>query len=818
MLGVLPILFVACAFLAMGAGSPRPRSLAAAPIPRRDAFLLAMLAGGAWAALGGEALGIVSGLTFWPVLAWWGAPTCAACAFAFGRRGMLRAWLSPATHPDRVTFAFVGAVAVLLLTTGVTALLTPPNTWDSLMYHLPRQVIWMQQGSLAHFPAHDLRQIEFPPMAESASVQMMILAGGAGSPAGWNALANADQWANMVQWGAYFACVLAASVIARDLGSSGRGQAVSALLVAALPPAVQQAVNAKNDLVVALWVCLLMWLALRVRKDRACGPGLAALIGLTLGLLLYTKGTAYILALPLGALLGVWLLGAFFAAVDRGSSRLGAAAGASLGAALIVIVGAGVNAGHWLRNYDAFGHPLGQSAAGRGYKLANQTAAPSAIISNLARNLVLHTQTPSEQLNLAQERWVRRLHEALGIAINDPRTSSSERTTYSVRWTLDQDGCAPAPFHLLLAVVAPVWLVAPRRRAARIAETPGPCWGILGAGLGAFLIFCVVLKWQPWHARLHIPIFILLAPVCGLLLSRAPGGPAKGVFLLGAVVLAAGAALVNNAKPLVGDHSVFRSTREDMLFRHETRTRDATHAAIAAAAEFAPRVVGLTPGWSGVDYPMQRAVMDRLKPRPRLVTGRINFGPQPPPGEPDPEVILAWHATGATMSFRPGARGYVSVAQTLPVTVYAKDELVRTKRRQIEDMPFMGWRALEGLGPLEGPYPRGNLPVVRWATERRTRLEFSGAGRAPELVLECRRAAATDQTMVVLLNGRPIYRFEVGPAWEFTAHRIALHPRPGPNEIEIRYGTIDELPDGRRRAVLFRKIQIIPGEQPPPPP
>ena len=43
------------------------------------------------------------------------------------------------------------AVGALLLLALVTAVLAPPVTVDVLSYHLPRQLMWVHQGSLEHF-------------------------------------------------------------------------------------------------------------------------------------------------------------------------------------------------------------------------------------------------------------------------------------------------------------------------------------------------------------------------------------------------------------------------------------------------------------------------------------------------------------------------------------------------------------------------------------------------------------------------------------------------------------------------------------------
>ena len=65
-----------------------------------------------------------------------------------------------------------------------------------------------------------------------------------------------------------------------------------------------------------------------------------------------------------------------------------------------------------------------------------------------------------------------------------------------------------------------------------------------------FLLFCFYLKWQPWHSRLHTPLFFLVAPVLAYFLtSFIP----KKVFIAISILISIYAILVltfNNLRPL----------------------------------------------------------------------------------------------------------------------------------------------------------------------------------------------------------------------------------------------------------------------------
>jgi hypothetical protein len=75
--------------------------------------------------------------------------------------------------------------------------------------------------------------------------------------------------------------------------------------------------------------------------------------------------------------------------------------------------------------------------------------------------------------------------------------------------------------------------------------------------------------------------------------------------------------------------------------------------------------------------------------------------------------------------------------------------------------------------------------------------------------------------MEMKLNGRPLLRHEFGASDDFASLRVPLDVRPGPNSVTIDFANVNE--PGQARAVLFRKVQIVPAawsdsEKPPPAP
>jgi hypothetical protein len=167
----------------------------------RRSFVFAAVTWGVLLSLITEALSLdralsVLGLT----LAWTFA--CVACATL----GMIRLFVlgaSCAGHwPGRRfhwgTVALLIACCLIVALVGLIAEAAPPNTWDSMTYHLARVAQWSQHGTIANYPANTVRQLYQPPFAEWAILHLQILSGGSArsySPRLWYLLSIASAFA-----------------------------------------------------------------------------------------------------------------------------------------------------------------------------------------------------------------------------------------------------------------------------------------------------------------------------------------------------------------------------------------------------------------------------------------------------------------------------------------------------------------------------------------------------------------------------------------------------------------------------------------------
>ncbi|MCJ7706412.1 MAG: hypothetical protein MUO38_02220, partial [Anaerolineales bacterium] len=286
MLALIPLLALAGLWLLLG--NLRPAW------GWRRCLLRAALLWGCWAILAVEGLSLVQGLTQAGLALAWVVPLIASAAWLARqatRAGRLsRPSLSlPSTWADRGLWL---AVLVIVSVTALIAWLAPPQTWDSLNYHMSRVAHWAQQHSLRPFATGIEVQNSRSPGAELLVLQLYVLAGG-------------DRLANFVEWFAMVGSLVAAGVIAGQLGGERLARLLAVVLTVTVPMGIAQASSTMTDYVVAFWVMAAVVEGLDLIGQGPAGGVFYA--GLAAGLALVTKPTAVAYLVPLALWVG-WVL------------------------------------------------------------------------------------------------------------------------------------------------------------------------------------------------------------------------------------------------------------------------------------------------------------------------------------------------------------------------------------------------------------------------------------------------------------------------------------------------------------------------------
>lgn len=539
-------------------------------VHRREALLVALLSWGLVAVALTELLSLVSQLTP-PALAiaWLVVSLALLAACRHWRLGRRAQGLLP-----RPPALIAVAAGLLLAAIGVTAVTAAPNHSDSMEYHLSRMMHWIQQGSVAHYPSHNLFHLYQNPGSEFAMVHLQLLSGG-------------DRLSGIVQWVSLVGSMVGVSLIAKALGAGRSGQFLGSIFAITLPMAVLQGSSTNNDLVVALWIVTFVYFGL-ITMEQGLNTQRLWLLGTSLGLAILTKGTAYIYLFPFC----LWLLG-------WGMTRLGWRAVRPLVAILAIAIA--INAGHYCRNWSLFGSPLGAP----GGEFSSVWSLPH-LISNLLRQLALHADivrnlhlekivTPTTGLT---EKAITIIHSWLGVDISSPLTTSAKSATFYVPGLSFNEDKAGNPLHLLLIFLASGPLFCWRRLRQR--RSLLLYWL---ATAGSFILFCQLLTWSTSRGRLHLPIFILFAALVGTVLERCLPRQAMNLLTLVLVVLAYQWALYNQVRPLLGANSIYVTPRLSQYFRTQPALEELYIGAAAEIAEGSCDRIGLDFENSSFEYP-----------------------------------------------------------------------------------------------------------------------------------------------------------------------------------------------------------------------
>ena len=755
--GALPL----AAFAGLVAGQVRRGRAPVEALLRAAVFWAA----GVWVLA--NAVGLFAALRPGPLrLAWL---LLAAVAIADGFRQRVKwCWPRPRGAREWVAVLAIGALLLLALVTAVAA---PPGTVDVLNYHLPRQLMWLQQGSLEHFDTVNDRELMMPPLAEVIGLQFLALTGD-------------DHWVNLPQWFAYALLPLAALVTVRALGASRPAALLAAWLVVCLPMAYLEAANGKNDLQGAFWLALLTW-QVAVARGAAGPPGWreGVVAGLTVALALLTKSTALIFAPP--------LVVAGLLAWGRHGGRPAARIGVIAALTLVMFV-----TPFYARNLAWYHTPLGIHTAEEGGDQTNDAHTPAIVLSNALRNATLHLAASSPAWNQLLERTVRAAHRWLGLSEDDPR-STLWITRYGVDYYPWDETAAGAPWHLLAIGAAVVWVWCRRDAGGAAAGR----WLAVSV-MVMVVLYCAVLKWQPWGARLQLPVFVTGSMLVAVVAGGAARRPGLLCLLTGLLGLAAWwPSREDQARPLWTAPSLFAVPRDVNRYRHhaDLMARDAKMAALLRATQVHEvAVVSL--------HDIAYNLMRQLPGMHFYGAPAVAAGDRPP----EAVVILNYSNPLALYHEMAGGARYRLVGDSAGDGLYLPADRVRALGWERRLPAFAGWTGAKNLPmtvatPVVLDAPVTTLVMV--APTAAVSFPVSWEGGRARLTGTVRKLRPGAGWVEFTCNGEPAGRVELtgtGPQ-DFA---FSLSCRAGPNQLELRRA------EGAEEVVEFTRLEIADSPSP----
>jgi hypothetical protein len=407
----------------------------------------------------------------------------------------------------------VDVVAGLLVLAGFFGALTVigglyrPSNGDSMAYHLARVEHWIQNGSVAAFPAHFLAQVELPPLMEYNLATLHLLAG-------------TDRFDGFVQLSAVAVCVLGASELARRLGLGLRGQIVTALVVITAPNFLLQATSTTNDDFNAAMGLTALCLATAPLVEGAWMRR-AVVLGLVAGLVELAKSTLFLLLGP--AVLTILIL-AVLRLRDRYGPRVTAkrAAGTIALAAVAALVLAGPFLARNLSVFGGVGGPVSRATIDNHASLSNSTAN---VLRQVSAQFLIGDGTGLEYgLSRAVVRPLGWLYDRFGQDPDDtdfaftPNPDPFRPGDFSVLSRFEDVGANP--WHTLL-VASSVLLLAAGAVGSRRKHFRVPLLLAVALCLG-FLAFGMTVKWSIYASRYYVPLLVAWSPLIAVALSRLP--------------------------------------------------------------------------------------------------------------------------------------------------------------------------------------------------------------------------------------------------------------------------------------------------------
>lgn len=499
-------------------------------------------------------------------------------------------------------------ISTIYLITLVISFSYPPNTYDSMTYHLARVGHWIQSGSVEFYPTAILRQLYQAPLAEYSILHLQLLNGG-------------DYFANLPQWISFVACGVIVSLITKELGENLKTQFLAVIFSATLPMAIVQSTGTQNDLVVSVFVVSFFYFWLRAIKSNSWIDFIW--IGISLGLAISAKGTAYLFCFPIG----LAFVSLHFFALKTSPKRIRFIQQVMA----VLIIALAFNFTHYARNYSLFGSPV---ATGED-SLSNQNMTAKMLLANLARNYAIHLGTKSKFFNNSIENT---LTNIFGDELSNP-DSTWLNNKFEVFFSTHEDS-ANNPLHILLITLSLLilpFLWHPNRKYLLC---------LVFSIIVGFLLYSLLLKWQLWASRLQLPLFILGSVLISIFILRFIKR-FNGVLVIIFFALSVNYLLESSPREIINleeKFALFERTRQQKYFSN-IHTLGSSY---IEAVNFLknqpqqPETIGLYLGYNDYEYPFWVFMKDDFAQKPYLYhVGVENVSSKLIGARPLPDFVIA---------------------------------------------------------------------------------------------------------------------------------------------------------------------------------
>jgi hypothetical protein len=369
---------------------------------------------------------------------------------------------------------------LLILILLIQGIIYPPNNWDSLSYHLPRVIHWLNHNNLENYPTHIIRQLYQPTLCE-----YFIL--------NFNALSDSDYFSNSVQLffmlGSISICISISQQIFKKIN-----YIPLLVLASTIPHALLESTSTQNDIVHSFFILSTVYFGLKLKKN--INLRYFIYFGVAIGLALLSKAIAYIYLPLIVLIIGLSII------VTIIKNRIYNKALLSILSIFIVII---INLPHSYRNFSMTGDIMGTDKKEKTDYL-NENFKPMFIVSTVIKNVGLHFD--SFFVGNLGNQLVEKAHIILNQDINAPGSNVFDmKYNCNHDWKNHED-TQPNFFHLILFCISIILLIIHSIKNRK--SVNNSLYLIVSIVTINFIFFCAMLTWEPWNTRLHLPLFFLM--------------------------------------------------------------------------------------------------------------------------------------------------------------------------------------------------------------------------------------------------------------------------------------------------------------------
>ena len=378
----------------------------------------------------------------------------------------------------------------ILLPILVFALVIPPNNWDSMTYHMTRVEQWRQNLNVYPFPTSNIRQVNFPPLAEYIILNFQILS-------------QSDYFANLVQFFSLLGSISLISLLGKLFELDFKGQFFAVLLLVSIPMVIFQASSTQTDLTASFFLLGVVYSVFKTLQTGQSTLQDKFILGLFLVLGGLIKYTVFVFSGPFLVLVAYPLL------KNRSWKEIYQYA-IIVGGLLIFVFGPFI-----YRNLAYFGNLTGET--GLVSMMGNEHPDVFKMIGNAAKNVADEFTIPLNSFNRILNNWVNNIHAFLGMPVDSAETNYFS-IPYQTSFIFAEDN-ASSFLHSLLILVS-LFILISRLFTQKVILFKRQIILFLGCLLISFFTYSFLFKWQPWGNRLLLPLFILAVSFVSIVLYQ----------------------------------------------------------------------------------------------------------------------------------------------------------------------------------------------------------------------------------------------------------------------------------------------------------